>query len=184
MQRPGEDSEPKKPRRRVTPKGTGSRADWSFCSKDKPCGDKEGDCDADDQCQEGHECGIDNCITFHDDAHRLADCCVITASSGNYALDDNRTETLDLGDNFRVCGWLYHNKFYGGLRGWVPITDGANLNRFFDDAVSSFTVSSGCMMWLYHDKDEQGEYFADCRDVSQLSRKDDDKFSSVKCLCP
>merc|ERR1711915_892737 len=65
MQRPGEENEPKKPRRRMTPKGTGSRADWSFCSKDEPCGEREGDCDADDHCK-----------AFHNDAHRLADCCV------------------------------------------------------------------------------------------------------------
>ena len=67
---------------RVTPKGTGSRADWSFCSKDAPCGEREGDCDADDQCKAGLKCGIDNCQAFHDDAHRLADCCVKKEAPG------------------------------------------------------------------------------------------------------
>ena len=67
---------------RVTPKGTGSRADWSFCSKDAPCGEQEGDCDADDQCKAGLKCGIDNCQAFHDDAHRLADCCVKKEAPG------------------------------------------------------------------------------------------------------
>ena len=67
---------------RLTPKGTGSRADWAFCTKDKPCGEREGDCDGDDQCQAGLECGVDNCRAFHQEAHRLADCCVLKKGPG------------------------------------------------------------------------------------------------------
>jgi len=78
QRRPGEEREPKRPKTREQPKGTGSRADWAFCTKDKPCGRGEGDCDNSAQCGAGLECGVDNCRDFHPGAHRLADCCVPT----------------------------------------------------------------------------------------------------------
>jgi len=75
MQRLRNAEEPKKPRVRKTPTGQGGKADWAFCTKDKPCGAKQGDCDSNDQCAAGLICGINNCRNFHKNAHRLADCC-------------------------------------------------------------------------------------------------------------
>jgi len=100
---PGDDKEPKKPKRRLTPKGTGSRADWAFCTKDKPCGQREGDCDGDDQCQAGLECGVDNCRAFHQEAHRLADCCVLKKGPASKCVVDtplrHLTHYVDLGED-------------------------------------------------------------------------------------
>jgi len=100
---PGDDKEPKKPRRRLTPKGTGSRADWAFCTKDKPCGEREGDCDGNDQCEAGLECGVDNCQAFHKDAHRLADCCVRKSGPASKCVVDTPlrllTHYVDLGED-------------------------------------------------------------------------------------
>ena len=31
------------------------------CTPDNKCGEDEGDCDADNDCQDGLKCGIDNC---------------------------------------------------------------------------------------------------------------------------
>jgi len=56
--------------------GTGTWADWSFCSAAAPCGHGQGDCDGDSQCKPGHYCGNDNCGDFHKDANRFAHCCV------------------------------------------------------------------------------------------------------------
>ena len=56
--------------------GTGTAQDWAFCSKAKPCGVGQGDCDSDEQCQSGLKCAIDNCKSIHPNAHRLADCCI------------------------------------------------------------------------------------------------------------
>merc|ERR1719167_679060 len=78
QRRSGEEREPKRPKTREQPKGTGSKADWAFCTKDKPCGKGQGDCDNSAQCGAGLECGVDNCRDFHPGAHRLADCCVPT----------------------------------------------------------------------------------------------------------
>jgi len=75
---PGDELEPKPKRRNRNGPGTGSKLDWSFCTKGKPCGKGQGDCDSNDQCADGLECGVDNCRQFHPNAHRLADCCVPT----------------------------------------------------------------------------------------------------------
>ena len=32
-----------------------------FCKSDNPCGENEGDCDSDDECQDGLKCGSNNC---------------------------------------------------------------------------------------------------------------------------
>ena len=40
------------------------------------CGEGEGDCEDDDECEEGLVCGEDNCKKFSDDFHEEDDCCV------------------------------------------------------------------------------------------------------------
>merc|ERR1719347_2478291 len=52
------------------------RRGWNGCSKSKPCGVGQGDCDGDHECQAGTKCGLDNCRDFNARAHPLADCCV------------------------------------------------------------------------------------------------------------
>ena len=48
--------------------------DGSCCTADSPCGEDEGDCDHDNDCQDGLQCGSDNCPTgFNFPAD--ADCC-------------------------------------------------------------------------------------------------------------
>merc|ERR1711915_196257 len=73
--RSDEGNEPDQARRRGAKTGKGTKTDWAFCTKDKPCGNQEGDCDSDAECGAGLQCGFDNCKNFHEDAHRLADCC-------------------------------------------------------------------------------------------------------------
>jgi len=73
----GDDLEPaSNPRLRSKGPGTGTRADWTFCSAGAPCGHGQGDCDGSSQCKPGHSCGNNNCGDYNKDAHRLADCCV------------------------------------------------------------------------------------------------------------
>jgi len=73
----GDDLEPaSNPRLRSKGSGTGSTADWNFCSAGKPCGHGQGDCDGNSQCKSGHYCGDDNCGDYHNDAQSRADCCV------------------------------------------------------------------------------------------------------------
>merc|ERR1711915_199752 len=73
--RSGEGKEPNKPRKRGVPTGRGTKTDWAFCTKEEPCDAQGGDCDSDAECGAGLQCGFDNCKNFHEDAHRLADCC-------------------------------------------------------------------------------------------------------------
>jgi len=73
----GDDLEPaSNPRLRIKGPGTGTTADWNFCSADKPCGHGQGDCDGNSHCKPGLECGRDNCGDYNKDAHSFADCCV------------------------------------------------------------------------------------------------------------
>ena len=51
--------------------------DEDFCTIHNLCGDKEGDCDSDDMCQEGLLCGLNNCpasLGFDSDV----DCCYLS----------------------------------------------------------------------------------------------------------
>ena len=38
---------------------------WECCTKESPCGEKHGDCDADEHCMEGLTCGTDNCRSMY-----------------------------------------------------------------------------------------------------------------------
>jgi len=79
----GDDLEPaSNPRLRTTGSGTGTTADWTFCSAEKPCGMGQGDCDGNNHCKPGLYCGTDNCADYNKDAHHLADCCVDPENCG------------------------------------------------------------------------------------------------------
>ena len=48
----------------------------SCCTKDKKCSEEQGDCDSDDECQEGLSCGTDNCSKKEGgDWDAADDCC-------------------------------------------------------------------------------------------------------------
>ena len=59
-----------------TSAGTGTTRDWSFCSRNEPCSDRQGDCDSDDECIQDFLCGNDNCRDFWGQADPAADCCI------------------------------------------------------------------------------------------------------------
>lgn len=48
---------------------------WSCCTVDKPCGVGGGDCDTDDECQDGLKCSRNNCKRNYDFRQSRADCC-------------------------------------------------------------------------------------------------------------
>merc|ERR1712228_943589 len=79
VEHPGDELEPTGNRRRSpNAPGKGTLKDWAYCSKKNPCGIGEGDCDGNDQCKSGLQCGVDNCKSLYpDDAHPYADCCVV-----------------------------------------------------------------------------------------------------------
>ena len=56
--------------------GTGSAADWGYCSSSRPCAHREGDCDNDSECAQDHVCGDNNCINYWNLAETEADCCI------------------------------------------------------------------------------------------------------------
>ena len=55
---------------------------WSCCTTENKCKEGDGDCDYDDQCQDGFVCGRDNCRTLREsldlpfsEFDPIADCC-------------------------------------------------------------------------------------------------------------
>ena len=56
--------------------GIGTTQDWSFCNRNKPCSDKQGDCDNNDECVQDYICGRNNCRDFWGQAESAADCCI------------------------------------------------------------------------------------------------------------
>jgi hypothetical protein len=45
------------------------------CTAEEPCRDGEGDCDSNDDCDDGLVCGQNNCNQFGDFYHQKDDCC-------------------------------------------------------------------------------------------------------------
>ena len=56
--------------------GDGDENDWSCCSIENPCDEKEGDCDIHSDCKDNLQCGINNCNDMNDATHFdvYADC--------------------------------------------------------------------------------------------------------------
>ena len=54
--------------------------DFDFCSSSYPCGEDQGDCDSDSQCNAGLICGTDNCPS-HLEFDSTVDCCIPQSSS-------------------------------------------------------------------------------------------------------
>jgi len=76
---------------------------WNGCSKSKPCGVGQGDCDGDNECKAGLKCGLDNCRDFDVGAHPKADCCVEGVDSVKWVLAPRGK-----GDCEKICalwGW-------------------------------------------------------------------------------
>ena len=49
---------------------------WACCNSTMRCGLGQGDCDSDNDCGDGLECGTDNCNNFFPEADPEADCCI------------------------------------------------------------------------------------------------------------
>ena len=49
---------------------------FDCCQEHGPCGEYEGDCDDDDECEAGLVCGLDNCQALDGEWPESADCCV------------------------------------------------------------------------------------------------------------
>ena len=52
--------------------------DMDCCSKEKPCGQYQGDCDKNEECSYGLKCGKNNCGSGYD---TIMDCCAICKHS-------------------------------------------------------------------------------------------------------
>jgi len=69
--------------------------DWNWCSADYGyglCGDGEGDCDSDDQCEGSLVCGTDNCADMNQDAdwaYSNKDCCKEAVTNTNSGCTGN-----------------------------------------------------------------------------------------------
>merc|ERR1711902_488099 len=59
----------------------GNGGDWPCCSSTNKCGEGEGDCDSDAECQSGLICGKDNCVGSS--FLTGEDCCTKPTSSGS-----------------------------------------------------------------------------------------------------
>ena len=66
--------------------GDGDENDWSCCSIENPCDEKEGDCDIHSDCKDNLQCGINNCNDMNDATHFdvYADCCFDPTGKKNY----------------------------------------------------------------------------------------------------
>jgi len=83
----------------------------SCCTADRLCGLGQGDCDQDDECEEGLICGRNNCIDFNPDASRYSDCCIaaptttatLTTTTTNINANNNPTVGSLACGEFNVC---------------------------------------------------------------------------------
>ena len=66
--------------------------DWSFCSSSYPCGEEEGDCDNDGECNAGLICGQDNCLSELGFASSV-DCCIAQSSRKHRYFHPSRNVT-------------------------------------------------------------------------------------------
>merc|ERR1719402_509445 len=88
-----------------SPRKTASEA-WMCCSKDHQCGHGEGDCDSNDDCQEGHFCGNSNCkklVANLPSRSATMDCCERRGSATTTSPDprpDTTTSIRPLGPSF------------------------------------------------------------------------------------
>ena len=113
--------------------GTGSAADWGYCSSSRPCAHREGDCDNDAECAQDHVCGDNNCINYWNLAETEADCCI----PGNLIIMTNNKTVhaiCCLMNDFWFC-WLWFEtsevRLVGGsgphegniLVGGLPVCD-------------------------------------------------------------
>jgi len=56
---------------------TGSELDWNACNSTNPCGENEGDCDDNSDCDGSLVCGVDNCHTINSGIiSTTSDCCI------------------------------------------------------------------------------------------------------------
>merc|ERR1712038_563132 len=90
----------------------GSKLTWSCCSSEKKCGENQGDCDTDDECEDGLVCGANACndaFNANFDAAgffpaKSADCCIKQSASLFYNTHD------ESGYDMRVEYWQNYDE--------------------------------------------------------------------------
>merc|ERR1712212_309594 len=89
-------------------------------------------------------------------------------------------------DVTKMCGYVYEHKDYRGLRGWTPESQAGmsgNLNRRFDNRISSVRVEDGCEMHLFRDFNLRGPSRTFSRSSAWVAWSWNDMFSSYMCTC-
>ena len=66
------------------------------CTRERPCGLGEGDCDRDSDCRGGLKCGYGNCARFRPDNYHRADCCYDPYTRGDFG----KSQCLYLGQTY------------------------------------------------------------------------------------
>ena len=69
--------------------------DEHFCTSGSPCGENEGDCDSDSECQENHICGSNNCLASLELFYPEGDCCTQIMSPNNPNQAPNNAEVTN-----------------------------------------------------------------------------------------
>ena len=74
--------------------------DENFCQVEFPCGEQEGDCDTNDECQESLVCGLKNCLAYNG-----SDCCYQPTIGDEQTLGDEDfcTSGIPCGENEGDC---------------------------------------------------------------------------------
>ena len=91
---------------------------WNFCASGMPCGENEGDCDSQDECQDGLFCGYNNCpayLKFHPDV----DCCsntqIVSPNYPNYPKQNTEETWLLTAPEGSIITLQFH-EFHVSLR--------------------------------------------------------------------
>ena len=88
----------------------------------------------------------------------------------------------------RICGWVYTDAWYRGLKGWAqesephPVMSG-NLNNKFNNKISSLKVANGCEMHLFRNFNHEGTHVTYSRNKPWVGWSNNDVFSSYMCTC-
>jgi len=90
----------------------GSKLTWSCCSSEKPCGENQGDCDEDDECEGDLVCGANACNDAFNEKFdkagffpaKSADCCIKKSAGFFYNTHD------EAGYDMRIEYWQNYDE--------------------------------------------------------------------------
>ena len=111
--------------------------DENFCSSGSPCGEDEGDCNSNDECQAGLDCGSDNCpaslgfdseidCCFFND-NPCDDTCYMESWKGDGACDDGNNNCGCEWDGGDCCGENVNTQFCSACECLDPNAISGNL---------------------------------------------------------